>query len=58
MKIKMTAPLSYICDRERKKLKGIPGCASELEVAEKLSNLAPGTYYIVRPPVKIVIKEK
>jgi hypothetical protein len=56
MKIKVTTPLMTICDSDGKSVKGVKGCASEFEVAEKLSRLPPGKYLIIRPPIEVVVK--
>jgi len=45
-----------ICDKAGKPVKGVAKCASDFEVAEKLSVLPPGQYSIVRPPIKVAIK--
>jgi hypothetical protein len=56
MKIKVTTPLMVICDADGKPLKRCKGCASDFEVAEKLSQLPPGKYLIMRPPVEVVVR--
>jgi len=56
MKIKVTTPLMVICDAEGKPLKRCKGCASDFEVAEKLSMLPPGKYIITRPPIEVMVK--
>jgi len=55
MSIKVTSPLMTICDKAGKPIKGIAKCASDFEIAEKLSVLPPGQYTLQRPPVKILI---
>jgi hypothetical protein len=55
MKITVTEPLSYIADTDGKRIKGLRGCRTELEVAQKLASLPKGYYQIIRPPVKVVI---
>lgn len=56
MSIKVTTPLTTICDKAGKPVKGVAKCASDFEIAEKLSVLPPGQYTLQRPPVKIIIK--
>jgi len=56
MSIKVTTQLMTICDKFGLPLKGVRKCASEFEVAEKLSKLPPGEYSIYRPHIKVVIK--
>ena len=56
MKLKVTTPLMTICNAEGKPIRGVKGCASDFEVAEKLSRLAPGKYLIMRPPIEVVVK--
>ena len=58
MSIKITTPLTTICDKVGKPVKGVAKCVSDFEIAEKLSVLPPGQYTLQRPPVKITIKEK
>ena len=56
MTIKITTPLMCLQDKDRNPLKKVALCASDFEVAEKLSKLPPGQYWLERPPVKIIIK--
>lgn len=56
MTIKITTPLTTICCKDGKPIKGMTKCVSDLEVAEKLAQLPPGSYTLIRPPVKVVIK--